>query len=83
MYEIEKGTINPPANYQYKFININCGYYSYAEIPNLYTYILGVSGTLKCLSTKEKNKIIIEKYEINLFTYSPTVYGKYALTYNE
>jgi hypothetical protein len=57
-------------------LNINCGNYSYADIPLLFINILGVSGTLKCITEKEKTEIIKNKYHITNFTYSPTVYGE-------
>jgi hypothetical protein len=51
MHEIEKGSIKVPKSYGYKYLNINCGNYSYADIPAIFAYKLGVSGTLKCLTS--------------------------------
>lgn len=53
---------------------MNCGEFSYSEIPKYYTMILGVTGTLEQLSAPEKN-IIEDVYNITNSTYSPSVYG--------
>lgn len=45
-------------------MNINCGFYSYANAPGLYDCIIGVTGTLDSMHP-ECVKIIIEKYKIN------------------
>jgi hypothetical protein len=54
MHEIELGNITVPWNYNYKYLNFNCGNYSYSDIPTAFKFKLGVSGTLKCLTKEEK-----------------------------
>jgi len=64
-----------PASLQSKiYLLIDCGAFSFAEIPKLYKYILGVSGTLETLSTPEK-ELLRSVYNITKFTYVPSVYG--------
>ena len=65
-----------------KVIGLNCGEFSFAEVPHEFELILGVSGTLKTLSDSEK-KIISEAYKIENFTYSPSVYGDSNLIFDE
>lgn len=57
------------------YIRIRCGGFSYAEIPNNFSYIMGVTGTLKSLSEPEKN-IVENDYKIKNKTYIPSVFGK-------
>ncbi|CAG9311001.1 unnamed protein product [Blepharisma stoltei] len=55
-------------------ISIRCGDFSYAEMPNNFTHIMGVTGTLKTLGHHEKN-IIENDYNIRNYTYMPSVFG--------
>lgn len=52
---------------------VNCGAYSYAEIPKRYSKILGVTGTLGLLAGSQKD-MLSEEYKINKTTYMPSVY---------
>ena len=61
---------------------INCGAFSYAEMPKSFQYIVGVTGTLKTLSAQEK-EIILNNYGINKFTYMPSVFGKNNISFRE
>lgn len=55
-------------------IKINCGSFSYAEVPKLFYSIMGVTGTLRTLSETEK-RIVRADYKIQKFTYAPSVFG--------
>jgi len=55
--------------------SIPCGSFSYAEIPRAhFQTIMGVTGTLTCLSTAEA-KVIQEDYKISKKTVMPSIYG--------
>jgi hypothetical protein len=54
-------------------LNICCGKFSYAEIPRMFTSIIGVSGTLESLTEKEKE--IIAQYGISKIACAPSIYG--------
>lgn len=73
--EHEKGNISLESLNANKSIRLKCGHFSYAEIPNLFSFIMGVTGTLETLSKKER-EIIEKKYKIYKNTYSPSVFGK-------
>ena len=53
---------------------LDCGSFSYAEIPKRYSCIMGVTGTLKTLSKAEKT-LLADAYQIKTFTYIPSVYN--------
>ncbi|CAL6013590.1 Helicase-related_protein [Hexamita inflata] len=61
-------------------LQINCGNYSYAEIPKKYKHIIGVTGTLDTLSVTEK-KLLANEYKINKFSFIPSVYGSNQLNF--
>lgn len=50
------------------------GMISYGELPHHYSFILGVTGTLECLHSTEKE--IIKKYKINKRTIMPSLFLK-------
>ncbi len=81
-YEKDKGTISDQSLRENICISINCGNFSYAEIPHLFRQIMGVTGTLKTLSNPEKN-IVRNIYGICKNTYSPSVYGANNLIFRE
>ena len=60
---------------------VDCGQFSYAEIPKLYNCIMGVTGTLKELSTPEK-ELLQDVYDMRTFTYLPSVYGQNKLDFS-
>lgn len=68
--QITSGTLKKRAN-----LLIDCGTFSYAEIPNQFKYIFGVTGTLSTLSKPEK-ELLEKEYAIKKFTYMPSVYGE-------
>ncbi|CAG9315944.1 unnamed protein product [Blepharisma stoltei] len=73
--ENEKGKIPTESLNENIFIGINCGMFSFAEIPHKFKYIMGVTGTLKTLGDYEKI-IIQNEYKIALNTYMPSVFGE-------
>ncbi|CAF2980653.1 unnamed protein product [Rotaria sp. Silwood2] len=80
-HENEKGTISQASLEENVGILINCGTFSYAEMPHDFSYIGGVTGTLKTLANIEK-KILEKVYEISKRTFIPSVFGSSNRTYN-
>jgi len=62
-------------------IIINCGAFSYAEMPHDFFYITGVTGTLKTLADTEK-KILTDVYTVKKNTYMPSAFGNCKRLYN-
>ncbi|CAF1053678.1 unnamed protein product [Adineta ricciae] len=62
-------------------IILSCGTFSYAYMPKDFSYITGVSGTLRTLANAEK-KILAEVYGIFRNTFMPSVFGKSNRNYN-
>ncbi|CAF2093384.1 unnamed protein product [Rotaria magnacalcarata] len=81
-FENEKGTISASSLETNVGIIINCGAFSYAEMPHDFAYIAGVTGTLKTLAKSEK-LILTNVYNIRKNTYMPSVFGKNYRTYND
>ncbi|CAF0898623.1 unnamed protein product [Adineta steineri] len=75
--EINKATVEKNIS-----IEIKCGSFSYAEIPLEFSYMMGVTGTLKTLSEPEK-KVIRNVYKIKRDTYMPSVFGANDLKFNQ
>lgn len=73
--EFEKNTISKKSLEDNIYLGLRCGNFSYAEIVKDFRYIMGVTGTLKTLSEDKKN-IMREKYQIERFTYIPSVFGE-------
>ncbi|CAF0934036.1 unnamed protein product [Adineta steineri] len=80
-YENEKGNISKDSLDDNVGILINCGTFSYAEMPHEFVFIGGVTGTLKTLAKVEK-KILENVYSITRKTYIPSVYGESNRKYN-
>ena len=81
-HENGKGTISSSSLQENVGILINCGRFSYAEMPHDFAYIGGVTGTLKTLAPIETD--ILEKvYAITKTTFIPSVFGSSNRTYNE
>jgi hypothetical protein len=58
-------------------ISLKIGQFSYCEIPKYFSKVIGVSGTLECLS--ETNKaLLMKEHKINNFYYFPSIYNKKA-----
>jgi len=85
MDEILKGNIQRSDDINnFMSIGINCGNFSYADLPlkpNFY-FILGVTGTLETLNEEEK-KVILTEYGIKKQTFCPSVFGKNKLSFNQ
>ena len=79
MKEYEKGSLTKEVMEQGLAIHLNCGQSSYAEMPNIFDVILGVSGTLSSLDQNEKE--ILSQYGINKFTSIPSVFGDKRLAF--
>ncbi|CAF4032068.1 unnamed protein product, partial [Rotaria sordida] len=80
-HENERGNISQASLEENVGILINCGTFSYAEMPHDFAYIGGVTGTLKTLAEIEK-KILEKVYEINKRTFMPSVFGSSNRIYN-
>ncbi|CAF3541480.1 unnamed protein product [Rotaria socialis] len=80
-HEEERGNISQSSLNDSVGIILNCGTFSYAEMPHDFEYIAGVTGTLKTLAKAEKD--ILEKvYKVHKMTYMPSVFGSSNRTYN-
>uniref|UniRef100_A0A6B2KWF2 Uncharacterized protein n=1 Tax=Arcella intermedia TaxID=1963864 RepID=A0A6B2KWF2_9EUKA len=78
LYETEKNTISSSTCKENLNIYINCGSFSYAELPKNFTNILGVTGTLETLSNTER-KVLEDQFKIKMETYIPSMYGENKL----
>ncbi|CAF4353256.1 unnamed protein product [Rotaria sp. Silwood2] len=74
-HENGKGNISNSSLENNVGILINCGTFSYAEMPHDFAYISGVTGTLRTLAKVEK-KILNNVYHITRETYMPSVFGE-------
>mmetsp|Transcript_25094 Transcript_25094/g.54270 ORF Transcript_25094/g.54270 Transcript_25094/m.54270 type:complete len:3102 (+) Transcript_25094:270-9575(+) len=64
-----------------KCATIDCGSYSFAEIPKMYKFVLGVSGTLDTLSPSEQT-LLTDVYNIRKRSFTPSVYGQNKLSFS-
>ena len=55
-------------------IEVVCGSFSYAEVPKSYSFIMGVTGTLGALASKQRTQLEHE-YNIKKSTHMPSVFG--------
>ena len=78
----DKGKVTNEIVQQHLGLTINCGQFSYAEIPKEYQCILGVTGTLETLCDFEK-KVKDETYKITQETFAPSIYGDSRLTFQQ
>ena len=73
--EVEKGRIKTKERLTENMaLHIYCGYFSFAEIPKKFDYIMGVTGTLKTLNAYEE-ELIKTEYKIEKKTFMPSVFG--------
>ena len=70
---LDKGEISEQSVRENIGINIICGIFSYAEIPQMFDHIMGVSGTLSNLTNVEKE--ILSSFGINRVAVAPSMYG--------
>ncbi|UJR35218.1 hypothetical protein I4U23_027984 [Adineta vaga] len=80
-YENEKGNITSDSLRTNVGLMINCGEFSYAEMPHEFAYIAGVTGTLRTLAQSEKD-ILKNVYSVQQDTIMPSVFGESNRTYN-
>jgi hypothetical protein len=80
-HENKEGNISDTSLEANVGIIINCGTFSYAEMPHDFAYIAGVTGTLQTLTESEKN-ILKNTYNIYKSTHMPSVFGKNNRLYN-
>ena len=52
--EKEKGCISEEVLKENKYLSIQCGKFSYSEIPHMFGLILGTTGTLDSLSKEDE-----------------------------
>ena len=81
-YEHEKGRVSQRSLDENISMIINCGSFSYAEIPLQYKFIMGVTGTLETLSGPERS-VIQNDYNIRKNTFTPSVFGRNNLRFVE
>jgi hypothetical protein len=79
--EYDNGNISPSTLKSNLAVHPNCGRISYAELPVRFDVILGVTGTLKSLSSSEK-KVLTDRYSIEKYSFVPSVYGTNRLTFS-
>ena len=80
-HENQRGNVSNASLETNVGIIINCGTFSYAEMPHDFSYITGVTGTLETLAKSEKE--ILEKvYHVQKNTYMPSVFGQSNRNYN-
>lgn len=80
-HEHERGEITSSSRDAKVALLVDCGAFSYAEIPKQYKCIMGVTGTLSTLSPPEFN-LLKSIYGIHKFTYMPSVYGDNQLEFS-
>ena len=82
---LKEGTARPPRITKTTlesmiWLTIDCGSFSYAEIPKKFDGIVGVTGTLATLLPPELD-LLERVYNIRTKTYVPSVYGENQLTF--
>ena len=80
-HERERGSISQRSLEANVGIIVNCGTFSYAEMPHDFAYITGVTGTLKTLAQSEKN-ILKRVYAVQKSTFIPSVFGQSNRNYD-
>ena len=78
--EVENAKIEPETLKSKMGLNIQCGKFSYAEMPLTYKRIVGVTGTLESMSSVER-KVIEVDFRIKRHTITPSIYGDKQLTF--
>ncbi|KAL4512821.1 hypothetical protein ABPG72_017506 [Tetrahymena utriculariae] len=80
-YENTLGNIDDQSLQSKIQMNLHCGNISYAYIPDSYSAILGVTGTLKSLNKQMKQ--CLKKYNIQTEIYTPSMFGDSKLVFNK
>ncbi|XP_077296708.1 uncharacterized protein LOC143918641 [Arctopsyche grandis] len=73
---------NPNGYNNYGYLTIFCGMTSYANLPQKYSYILGVSGTLTSMNNFEK-ETVREMYNIKKTFSMPSFFGDCNLKFDK
>ena len=80
--EFDQGKISKTVLEEAVTMRMKCCGYSYAEIPKLYAFTMGVTGTLTSLSPEE-TKVLEGTFKLKSRTIIPSVYGMQRLTFHE
>eukprot|EP01087_Luapelamoeba_hula_P009891 TRINITY_DN2588_c0_g1_i2.p1 TRINITY_DN2588_c0_g1~~TRINITY_DN2588_c0_g1_i2.p1 ORF type:complete len:2562 (+),score=268.54 TRINITY_DN2588_c0_g1_i2:39-7724(+) len=81
--EAEKGVVDKRTASNFLGLKINCGQFSFAELPLLFRAgILGVTGTLVTLGQFQRN-ILENVYKISHRTVMPSIYGPTNLQFRK
>jgi len=61
-------------------VGLDCPFchFSFAEIPRWYRCVLGVSGTVECMSDTER-RFLRDMYDVNTYSYAPSVFKNSVL----
>jgi len=78
---VDKGRITKKSLEENIGILVKCGSFSHADVPQEFSYILGVTGTLRSLSEPEKY-VVENDYNIKKKTYAPSVFGANNLKFS-
>ena len=78
--EFDSQTITSDAADSYCRLNLQCGHFSFADLPLQFDFILGASGTLATLSEAEQN-IVTNVYKLCAQTYIPSTFGSSNLKF--
>eukprot|EP00050_Salpingoeca_kvevrii_P020249 m.96325 g.96325 ORF g.96325 m.96325 type:complete len:974 (-) comp8787_c0_seq1:270-3191(-) len=74
------GNISEQSMREHLALEIHCGNFSFARIPERFFCVLGVSGTLETLTPAEQ-EIVRDEYKIYIETYMPSVFGATQLKF--
>jgi len=80
--EFETGKITRESLEENIGITIKCSDFSFSEIPKMFDYIFGVSGTVETLGEGQK-KMIADEYNIRQYTILPSIFGRNNLQFNK
>ena len=79
--EHSKGRVDQETLNSRLYLLVKTGCWSYAEIPNQYHSVLGVTGTLATLSPVEKS-LLKNDFQIKQYTFMPSIYGNKQLNFS-
>ncbi|CAF3193876.1 unnamed protein product [Rotaria sp. Silwood2] len=79
--ENQNGNISQRSLEENVGVIVNCGTFSYAEMPHDFAYITGVTGTLRALIRTETD-ILKYVYNVQNSTFMPSVFGRNNRIYN-
>mmetsp|Transcript_37635 Transcript_37635/g.91475 ORF Transcript_37635/g.91475 Transcript_37635/m.91475 type:complete len:1903 (+) Transcript_37635:230-5938(+) len=78
--EFEKGVLSESQKNKHLSLSFSVGRISNAELPFEYDVILGVTGTLQCVSSGERD-ILKQRYCIEKYQFIPSVFGENRLKF--